>query len=262
MRRSSPYFCFDFLQFVADDIQNELLVGQNRFVFGDFLQQFGVFALRSSPAPDRSAAADAYPESPALAHATARSRSIKPFARFFRRSGSADQRDHFVEMVESDAQAFQNMRAGFRFLQIVFSAAANNFDLVLQIMMQHIAQIEHLRLAVHERQHIDAEIRLHRRMLVQIVQHDIRVDIAAKLDDDAHAVAVGFVAQIGNAVDLLLAHEFGDFLDQPRLVDLIRQFVTMMRALPSFSSISRLGPHRDRTAACRDKPGGCLHGPE
>ena len=47
-------------------------------------------------------------------------------------------------------------------------------------------------------------------------------DLAAlELDHDAHAVAVGLVAQVGDALDLLLAHQLGDALDQPRLVDLV-----------------------------------------
>ena len=44
---------------------------------------------------------------------------------------------------------------------------------------------------------------------------------ALELDDDAHAVAVGLVAQVGDALDPLVAHQVGDLLDQLRLVDLV-----------------------------------------
>ena len=64
--------------------------------------------------------------------------------------------------------------------------------------------------------------RLQLRVLVEIVEHDLRHLAAAQLDDDAHAVAVGLVAKIGDALDGLLAHELGDLLEQPRLVHLIR----------------------------------------
>ena len=59
-------------------------------------------------------------------------------------------------------------------------------------------------------------------MLVEVVEHDLRHLAALQLDDDPHAVAIGFVAQIGDALDRLLAHQVGDPLDQLGLVDLIR----------------------------------------
>ena len=60
-------------------------------------------------------------------------------------------------------------------------------------------------------------------MLIQLVQYDARGTVAAQLNDDAHTAAVGLIAQIGHAVDLLVADEFGDLLDEARLVDLIRE---------------------------------------
>jgi hypothetical protein len=41
--------------------------------------------------------------------------------------------------------------------------------------------------------------------------------VALQLDDDAHAVAVGFVADVGDALDALVAHQFGDLLDHRSL---------------------------------------------
>ena len=78
-------------------------------------------------------------------------------------------------------------------------------------------------LAVDEGEHDDAEAVLQLRVLVQLVEDDVRRAVAAQLDDDAHAAAVGLVAQICDAVDLLVADELGDFLDETRLVDLIRE---------------------------------------
>ena len=66
---------------------------------------------------------------------------------------------------------------------------------------------------------------LHRRVLEQVVQHDVGDLAALLLDDDTHAVLVRLVAQAvaGDAVDDLLAHQLGDALQQPRLVHLERQ---------------------------------------
>ena len=47
-------------------------------------------------------------------------------------------------------------------------------------------------------------------MLIELVEHDLRDGVALELDHDAHAVAVGLVAQVADALDLLVAHELGD----------------------------------------------------
>ena len=83
-------------------------------------------------------------------------------------------------------------------------------------------QAEHLRPAGDDRQRDDAERLLQLGLLEQVVQHDLADFAALQLDDDAHAVAIRLVAQIGNAFDRLLAHQLGDALEQPRLVQLIR----------------------------------------
>ena len=63
---------------------------------------------------------------------------------------------------------------------------------------------------------------LQRRVLVEVVEDHLGHFAALQLDDDAHALAVRLVAQVGNALDRLLAHQIGDPFDQVRLVDLIR----------------------------------------
>ena len=77
----------------------------------------------------------------------------------------------------------------------------------------HVLQGHQLRTAAVERQHVDAEGRLQRREAVELVQHHVGRGVALELDHHAHAVAVALVAQIGDAFDALLAHQFGDALD-------------------------------------------------
>ncbi len=62
---------------------------------------------------------------------------------------------------------------------------------------------------------------MQRREAIELVQHHVGHRVALQLDDDAHALAVGLVANIGDALDLLLAHQFGDLLHHRRLVHLI-----------------------------------------
>ena len=79
------------------------------------------------------------------------------------------------------------------------------------------------RLPVHQRQHVDEEGGLHGGVFVEVVEHLARLRFALQLDDDAHALAVGLVAQVADAVDLLVLDQLGDALDQGGLVDLVGQ---------------------------------------
>ena len=80
---------------------------------------------------------------------------------------------------------------------------------------------EQLRAAGAQRQHVHAEARLQRRVAVELVEHHLGHRAALELDDDAHAVAVRFVAEVGDPLDAALVHERGDALDHARLVHLI-----------------------------------------
>ena len=58
--------------------------------------------------------------------------------------------------------------------------------------------------------------RLQVRVAPQLVEHHVGNGVALQLDDDAHAFAVGFVPDVGDAFDALLAHLLGNLLDQRR----------------------------------------------
>ena len=104
-------------------------------------------------------------------------------------------------------------------------APHHHFAAMLEKGIQHVAQIDGARLAVHQRHAIDAEHRLQLRLRVEIVQHHFAVFAASQLDHHAQAVLVRFVADLGDALDALFLHQFGDLLDHARLVDLVGQFL-------------------------------------
>src|SRR5881227_3440447 len=108
----------------------------------------------------------------------------------------------------------------------------------------------HLRPAIVERQHVGAKRRLQRRKAIELVQHDIRHSIALQFDHDAETVAIGFIAQICNAVDLLVVYQFSDARDHARLVQLIWNFRdddTLAVLADGF--YCHLATHYDRAAA-------------
>ena len=82
---------------------------------------------------------------------------------------------------------------------------------------------QRLWLPVDERDDVGVEGHLERGVLEQVVEHLVRVGVPLALDDDAHAVAVGLITQVGDAVDLAALDQVGDLLQQGRLVDLVGQ---------------------------------------
>ena len=100
-------------------------------------------------------------------------------------------------------------------------AARDDFAPVPQERLEHFLEAEKLRPAVDERDHVDAEHGLERGLREEIVEHHLGDFAALQLDDHAHAVLVGLVAQLGDAVDFLVAYQLGDALEQARLVHLV-----------------------------------------
>ena len=117
------------------------------------------------------------------------------------------------------------MRAIPCLLEIEDCPAGHHLAAMTDERLEHFLQRQQPGLAVHQRNHIDAEDGLERRLRIEVVQHDFRVLAAAQLNHDAHAILVGFVAQPvrGDAFKILLAHQVSDPFDQPRLVDLVGQ---------------------------------------
>ena len=140
-------------------------------------------------------------------------------------AAGADELDDLVEVVERDPVALQDVRALARLAQLVAGAADDDLAAVADEVGQHLLEGEDARTLVDDGEQDDAERRLQRGVLVQVVEHDLFVGIALELDDDAHALAVGLVAQVRDAVDLLVPGELGDLLDQPGLVHLVGQLV-------------------------------------
>ena len=144
------------------------------------------------------------------------------------------------------------MRAVARLAEPEPRAALNDAFAEGQERDEQIAEVHQFRTAAVQRHHVDAERRLQRREAVELVEHHIADRVALQLDDDAHAVAVGFVAQFRDALDALFAHEIGDLFDQRRLVHLIRDFGDD----DGFAVLAKLfdrraSAHHDRAAARR-----------
>ena len=94
---------------------------------------------------------------------------------------------------------------------------------VLQEELEELLEVEQARLAVDQRHHVHAEAVLQLRELEQVVEDDLGDLAALQLDHHAHAGLVRLVAQVGDALELLLADELADPDQQVRLVHLVRE---------------------------------------
>ncbi len=116
------------------------------------------------------------------------------------------------------------MRTITRLVEQEFRATRNHFLAEGNECTQHIEKVELFRLPTVQRHHVAAKRGLQWRVAIKLVQHHISNRIALQFNHNAIAFAVRFVAQVGNAFNTLVAHQFGHFLDHRSLVHLIGNF--------------------------------------
>src|SRR5215211_5966898 len=133
----------------------------------------------------------------------------------------ADQLDHRVEVVQRDEKALEDVGAGLGAAQLVLGAPRYDLALMDHVVVDQLLQRERPWHAVDEGDHVHAEAGLQLGALVEVVGDDVGVRAALQLDHDAHARAVGLVAKVGDPVQLLLANQVGDLLDQPAVAALL-----------------------------------------
>jgi hypothetical protein len=120
----------------------------------------------------------------------------QPLACGIRVGRGADQRDHGVEVVERDQVALEDVRAGLGFPELVLRSAGDDLALEVEVVAEEVAQRERSRDAVDERHGVVPERHLQRRVLVELVQHDLRNRLALELDLDPHPGLVGQVLDV------------------------------------------------------------------
>src|ERR1019366_7696408 len=124
-------------------------------------------------------------------------------------------------MVNRNPVPNENVFALARLHQQVGGAPPRYVNAVIDEVLDGLHQAHFFGLAVDHGQKEHAEALLHRGVLEELVEHDLRFGTALQFDDDAHAVAVALVADIADVVNDLVVHQFGDAFDQLCLVDLI-----------------------------------------
>ena len=127
-------------------------------------------------------------------------------------------------MLKRLEEPFQDVGALLGLAQIISSAPPNHVDAVVDEKLDGFDERQDARLAVNNGQHDHAEVFLELGMFVEVVQDNFRLLAALQLHHNAHPVAVRLVANVGDALDLLLLNELRDALDDFRLVHLVGYF--------------------------------------
>ncbi|MNK90865.1 hypothetical protein D3C87_1109340 [compost metagenome] len=168
-----------------------------------------------------------------------------------RRRRRLDDRDEIIDVGQRHRQAFQHVAALAGLAQLEYRAARDHFPAMLQEVVDHLLQVEQAGLAVDQRHQVHPEGVLKLRILVEIVQDNLWDLAALELDDQAHAVLVGLVPDIGDAFDLLVVDQFGNAFLQRLLVDLVGNRVDHDRLAIALLHVLEvgLGAHDDAAAA-------------
>ena len=207
----------DLEQLLLDQAHHPLLVAEDLAQLLDALDHVGVLGL-DLVGLERGEALQAQVEDRLGLDARQLEALHQAVARGVGVARAADQLDHRVDVGDRDEQALEDVQARLALAQLVLGAAHDHLALVVDVVADHRQQAERARHAVDERDHVHAEGGLQRRVLVEVVEHDLRDRVALELDDQPDAGLVGLVAQVGDLLDPAVLHHLGDLLDQARAV--------------------------------------------
>ena len=213
----------DFVKLVAHDLALALRLGENVVVVGDATHQF-VVLVEDLLTFQCGQSAQLHGQNGVGLHFIHVQQVHKARARGFRGFGSTNKRDDLVDHVEGLQIALQNVVAFLRLTLEVCGTACDDFQLVAHPMADEGIQRQRARHTVDQRQHVGTEGLLQLGVLVQVVEHDLRHGVALEHEHETLAGTTGgFVAHVGDALDLAVAHRFADGDDQSVRVHLVRQ---------------------------------------
>ena len=209
--------CLELAQLILNEGQHLALRGQQGFQLGNEPQQVLIFLFQFLPFELRQAFERHVEDGLRLDFAQLEALH-QIGARSLRRARTANNLNHFIQIFERNQQSFHDVRSRPRPRQIELGATPNDFAAMFDVMDQDFFERQQPRLAVHQSQQGDGEGLLHGGQPEKLVENLLCVHRPRKFDGDAHARAVGLIAQIADAIQAAFTHQLGDPLQQPRLV--------------------------------------------
>ena len=94
-------------------------------------------------------------------------------------------------------------------VQIILCSSSNYIFLMLQIILQHLFQIQDLRLHAsmirNKGKHDHAKSILQLCMLIEQVQDNVRIGILTEINTDTHSFTAGMIVQVCDTIDFFIA---------------------------------------------------------
>ena len=205
------------LELLPDDGLEDLGVLDDAGQVLDLLEQLGVF-LQELLALEVGQALQAHVEDGLGLDLGQPEALAQALLGLLRRAGGTDEADHLVDVVQGDAQAFEDMGPVLGLLQVEARTPDDDLAAVIEEILEHLLEVQELRPVVDHGHHVDAETRLQGRVLEELIDDDVGEHALLQVHDDADALHVRLVAQVRDALDLALVDEQGDLLHQGGLV--------------------------------------------
>ena len=128
-----------------------------------------------------------------------------------------------VEHVDGLEQTLDDVGPVAGLVEPVLRTPGDDLDLVVDVVRDRLGQVERAGHAVDQRQHVDAEARLQRRLLEEVVEHHVGVGVALELNDELRLLVGRGVAQLADAVEVARPDQLGDLLLNDLDRGLVRQ---------------------------------------
>ena len=135
----------------------------------------------------------------------------------------SDEFDNLVDDIEGLNAPLEDVLAMTGLLQPVLGPARDDFDLVVDVGNEGVAEGDLLGHALHERDHVDRERGLQLGELEQVVHHHVGIAIALKADDQLGLTAAGGVVHISNAIEIAVVDELLNTCSDRGAGGLVRQ---------------------------------------
>ncbi len=244
----------DFVELLADDGPAPGRIGQDRLQLGDQGLQFGVLVPQLGGL-ERGEPAQRHVEDGLRLHLGELEALHQRRAGGVGVLGGADDLDHLVDVVDGDEEAFEDVGPRLGLLEPELGAPLDDLHLMVEVVLDHLGDVERARHAVHQRHVVHAERVLQLGELVELIEDHLGHGIPLQLDDEAGAhLRGGLVAQVGDPGQLLVVDQLGDLLQHPILADLIGQLGDHdgSAALADLLHVGD-GSHLDRAAAGEER---------
>ena len=209
-RRSSANFSFTSASSFLMTVRSTGLVAEDRLEHADGLPERGHLGLEVDLGEPRELAEPQVEDVLGLDVGELEGRGHEAGAGRGAVFGPADEGDHLVDDVDGLEQALDDVGPILRLPQSELGPPADDLDLVVDVGLQRLHEVERAGDAVDERHRVDGEVRLQRRVLVEVVEDDEAGRVLLELDHEPRLATGRLVVDVADALDRARLHELGD----------------------------------------------------